>query len=320
MAHLPVDPARTGLRMKLSVFIAGTAVAICASPPMMSAHAQQKTADQQPPSPQVTVLKAIKSCFSSSIPVTGFLVARREAFLQLAPGDRVVEVLAAEGDKVGIDQTLVQVSRTSPARPGVEAKTETVALKSPAAGTVLRTNAVVGKVTSPIEFEPLYRIAIDGEIELEAEVPSARVPEVSPGQSVRVMIRDTRETSGRVRLAPASIDRKTQLGRARITIDGASDLQFAMFARAVINSDRSCGISVPRAAVTYRTGGTAVQVVYNGTIETRSVDIGLHADTDIEVRKGLNEGDLVVANAGSSLRDGDKVTPIEAGGARSTQR
>jgi hypothetical protein len=36
----------------------------------------------------------------------------------------------------------------------------------------------------------------------------------------------------------------------------------------------------------------------------------LRADYDIEIRDGLREGNLVVANAGSSLRDGDRVQPI----------
>jgi hypothetical protein len=296
--------------------IIGGLHALCAT---TGAAAQTKASESQAAA-QVTTVKAIKSCFSSSVPVTGFLVARREAVVQLGPGDKVTEVLAAEGDKVGVDQTLVQVTRTPPPRPGTEAKAETVALKSPAAGTVIRTTAVVGKMPSPMDPEPLFRIAIDGEMELEAEIPSARVPEISAGQAVRVIIRDALEVSGRVRLAPASIDRRTQLGRARISIDGYSQLQFAMFARAVINADRSCGISVPRSAVTYRTGGTSVQVVYNGSIETRSVDVGLHSDTDIEVRKGLNEGDLVVANAGTSLRDGDKVTAVDAGSPRPSQR
>ena len=35
-------------------------------------------------------------------------------------------------------------------------------------------------------------------------------------------------------------------------------------------------------------------------------------DTSTEIESGLHEGDMVVANAGSSLRDGDKVTPIVA--------
>jgi hypothetical protein len=269
---------------------------------------------------QVVVVKAANSCFSSAIPVTGFLVARREAIVTLSPGERVTEVLATEGDKVGVDQTLIQVARTSPARPGAEARTETVAIKSPVAGTIIRTTAAVGATTSPMDVEPLFRIAVDSEIELEAEIPSIRVPEISAGQSARVIIKDSRELSGRVRLAPASIDQKTQLGRARISLERDSQLQFSMFARAVINADRSCGISVPRSAVTYRTGGTNVQVVYNDVIETRSVQIGLHSDTEIEIRKGLNQGDLVVANAGTTLRDGDKVRPVDAATVRSGSR
>ena len=56
--------------------------------------------------------------------------------------------------------------------------------------------------------------------------------------------------------------------------------------------------------------GASVQIVRNDVVETRTVRIGFHSDDDIEIRNGLREGDLVVANAGSSLRDGDKVKPI----------
>jgi multidrug efflux pump subunit AcrA (membrane-fusion protein) len=45
-------------------------------------------------------------------------------------------------------------------------------------------------------------------------------------------------------------------------------------------------------------------------VQTRKVQIGFHSDNDIEIRNGLREGDIVVANAGSSLRDGDRVKPI----------
>jgi len=283
------------------------------------ASAQTKNADAAAAA-QVIVVRAANSCFSSAIPVTGFLVARREAVVALSPGDKVTEVLASEGDKVAADQTLVQVTRSSPARPGAEAKTETTALRSPAAGTIIKTTAAVGATQSPMDIEPLFRIAVDSEIELEAEVPSIRVPEISAGQSARVIIKDGREVSGRVRLAPASVDQKTQLGRTRISLERESQLQFAMFARAVISAERSCGISVPRSAVTYRTGGTSLQVVYNNAIETRSVQVGLHSDSEIEIRKGLAEGDLVVANAGTTLRDGDKVKPVDAAAVLPAQR
>jgi hypothetical protein len=94
-----------------------------------------------------------------------------------------------------------------------------------------------------------------------------------------------------------------------------ASLRLGMFARAAIDASRSCGISVPGSAVHYRTEGASVQVVRDNVIETRLVQVGLHSDTDTEVRDGLREGDLVVANAGSSLRDGDKVRPIFADGA-----
>jgi hypothetical protein len=84
-----------------------------------------------------------------------------------------------------------------------------------------------------------------------------------------------------------------------------------MFASATINANRSCGVSVPRTAVSHRTEGTSVQIVRNNTVEKRLVQVGLHSDTHIEIRNGLSEGEMVVADAGSSLRPGDKVRPIE---------
>jgi RND family efflux transporter MFP subunit len=188
-------------------------------------------------------------------------------------------------------------------------------LKAPAAGLVTRSTAAIAATASGAPGEPLFRIAIDNEIELEADIPSIHVPMLATGQSARIQLADGRELSGRVRLVPASVDQKTQLGRARVSLERASGLRLGIFARATIDASRSCGISVPRAAVTYRTEGASVQIVRNDMVETRRVQIGFHSDDDIEIRNGLREGDTVVANAGSSLRDGDKVKPI-ADGAR----
>ena len=43
-------------------------------------------------------------------------------------------------------------------------------------------------------------------------------------------------------------------------------------------------------------------------VETRRVRIGFHSDLAVEIREGIRDGDLVVANAGTSLRDGDQVS------------
>jgi HlyD family secretion protein len=270
------------------------------------------------PAPQVSVVRATNGCFSSSIRVTGFLVPREEAVVTLdSPGTRVTEVLASEGDRVTAGQTLVRLNRDGPDTPGAA---KTLTLKAPAAGVITRSTAAVGATASPMSPDPLFRIAVDNEIELEAEVPSIHVPALAAGQTARVEIGAGRELSGRVRLVPARIDTRTQLGRARIALERDPMLRLGIFARATIDANRSCGISVPRSAVRYRTEGTSVQVVRNDVIETRLVQVGFHSDTDTEIRDGLREGDMVVANAGGSLRDGDKVKPIIADAARTGQR
>ncbi len=256
------------------------------------------------PAAQVTVVRAVNACFSSAIRVTGFLVARREAVVTFdTPGYKISEIQAAEGDRVSAGQTLVRLTPIS----GDGGATT---LKAPAAGLVTRSTAGIAATASPGPGEPLFRIAVDGEIELEADIPSIHVPVLSPGQGARVQVEEGRELSGQVRLAPASVDQRTQLGRARLSLESASGLRLGMFARATIDANRSCGISVPRSAVTYRTEGTSVQVVNENLVQTRKVQIGFHSDNDTEIRDGLREGDIVVANAGSSLRDGDRVKPI----------
>ena len=287
------------------ILVGGILTAITAIAPAASEPSPQPTA-------QVAVVRAANACFTSMVRVTGFLVARENAVVALdVPGLRVVEVLVSEGDKVIAGQPLVRLvaDAASPAR-------NVNTLRAPAAGVVTRSTAEVGATASAQPTEPLFQIAVDGEIELEAEVQSSHVPELASGQTVRVEIEGGRELSGRVRLVPAAVDRRTQLGRARVSVQRDGALRLGMFARATIDASRSCGISVPASAVHYRTEGASVQVVRDNVVETRLIQVGLRSDTDTEVRDGLREGDLVVANAGSSLRDGDRVTPIVAEGAR----
>jgi multidrug efflux pump subunit AcrA (membrane-fusion protein) len=271
------------------------------------------------PAAQVVVVRAKNACFSEAVHVTGFLVARKTAVVTLeSPGYQVAEVLAGEGDQVRAGQTLVRLTRANgeTANSGAAAKSD-MTLKTPVSGVVLRSAAVVGATAASLRQQPLFLIAVDNQIELEAEVPSIHLPALSPGQRARILIDDNREVSGWVRLVPSAVNRSTQLGPTRIALEPVSGLRIGMFAQATIDADRSCGISVPRSAVTYQTGGTSVQVVRENVIETRRVQVGLHSDTDTEIRSGLQDGDMVVANAGSSLRNGDRVTPIVSGALRS---
>ncbi len=302
-------------------FLAVAVVATVALGTMNAATADVRPAPAKEPSVIVMVARAANGCFSDTLRVTGLLVPRDLALVTLdVPGYRVSEVLAGEGDRVKAGQDLVRLARTSgdaaggpnpsdPAgRPGLPA---VITLRAPAAGLVTRAAAVAGAVASP-DAEPLFQIMINDELELQVDVPSIHVPKlrVDGSQTARVAVDNGAQVSGRVRTAPAEIERATQLGRARVSIDRAPSLRVGMFARAAIDASNSCGIAVPRAAVSYEADGTTVQVVRDGKVETRPVRIGLLSDTNVEICEGLKEGEVVVANAGGSLHDGDHVKTV----------
>ena len=289
--------------------MAGIAAVGCAA--MSPGSAETKSPDDSQAAVSVVVVRSTKACFTASIRVTGFFVARNEAVVTLdAPGMKVAEVMVGEGDRVKFDQALARLTRQSTQGPDPGGPSS-ITLRAPAEGVITRSTAVVGATPSPMAGEPLFRIAVGNEIELEAEVPTIHVPSLATGQSARIQMSEGAELLGRVRLLPAVIDQRRQLGRVRISLERDPSLRIGMFASATIDATRSCGVSVPRTAVYHRSDGTSVQIVRNNTIEKRLVQVGLHSDTHTEIREGLREGELVVADAGSSLRPGDKVRPVE---------
>ena len=154
----------------------------------------------------------------------------------------------------------------------------------------------------------MFRIAVNNEIELEAEVPSVHLMKLNPGATVRISRDNVPDLVGRVRLISPQIDRTTQLGRVRITLGSNPTLKVGMFAHADIDAKRSCGVAIPRTAIDHLT----VQVVKGTTVETRKVRVGLVSDTSTEILEGLDVGEIVVADAGSSLHDGDQIKTMFA--------
>jgi multidrug efflux pump subunit AcrA (membrane-fusion protein) len=261
----------------------------------------------------VMVVKATNACFSDMVRVTGFLVPRREAVVTVdQEGYRVAEVLARDGDQVTENQELVRLGGPAAAAQAAQAaqqnpqapRSSTISLRAPAAGRIIQSTARAGAFASP-QLGPLFRIAIDNEIELDAEVPYVHVLKLTPGVTARITIDGGPEVSGRVRIINPEIDRRTQLGKARLAVPRNPAIKVGMFARATIDATRSCGVSIPKSALDHST----VQVVKDNVVETRKVQVGLFSDTDIEIREGLKEGETVVANAGTSLHDGDKIKP-----------
>jgi len=248
------------------------------------------------------------ACFSDLVRVTGFIVPRREAVVGVdQEGFKVSDVLVREGETVTENQELARLT-PPPAQPGAGARPSApTSLRAPAAGLVTEVKTIVGAPASP-QAGPMFRISVNNEIELDAEVPAVHMLKLNPGATARISRDNAPDLVGRVRLVSPQIDRTTQLGHIRISLTNNPSLKVGIFARANIDAKRSCGVAVPRTAIDHLT----VQVVKGNTVETRRVRTGLVSDTDIEILEGLAEGEIVVADAGSSLHDGDQIKTMFA--------
>jgi multidrug efflux pump subunit AcrA (membrane-fusion protein) len=258
----------------------------------------------------VVVTKSTNACFSDLVRVTGFVVPRREAVVGAdQEGSKVTDVLVREGDTVTDNQELARLT-PPPQQPGAPAnapRPASISLRAPAAGLITEVRTIVGAPASP-QAGPMFRIAVNNEVELDAEVPSVHLPKLNPGATARISRDNAPDMIGRVRLVSPQIDRTTQLGHVRIALTNNPSLKVGMFARANIDAKRSCGVAVPRTAIDHLT----VQVIKGNTVETRKVRIGLVSDASTEVLEGLEVGEIVVADAGSSLHDGDQVKTMLA--------
>lgn len=185
-------------------------------------------------------------------------------------------------------------------------------VKAPASGLVLERSATLGAVVGA-GAGPLFRIAIDAEFELAAEVSETDLPRLKPGMVVQVTAAGSPDPiEGRIRLIAPEVDRDTRLGRIRIALPADEAVRAGNFARGDIEVLRREGIAVPVSAVIYRDRAAFLQKVEGGVVATIPVRLGARADGYVEVVEGLAEGDEVVSRAGTFVADGDRITPVRA--------
>ena len=252
----------------------------------------------------VTVLKAAKSCFSNIVEVSGIIIPREETAVRPErPGLKVAEVLADAGDTVTAGQTLARL--TLPDGGAVQ-------VQAPVAGLIASSSAAVGAVASG-KGEALFSIIARSEYDLVGLVSTQDISKLSVNQTARIKIVGGGEIDGKVRRVSPTIEPNSQLGQVFVAVTSSRRLLVNSSARALITTGRSCNnVSVPLTAVLYGSAGTVVQVVRRQRVETRRVEVGLMSAGQVEIKEGLQEGDIVVARAGALLREGDPVRAVTA--------
>jgi HlyD family secretion protein len=289
-------PTTRGLsRRRLALLLAG----------LLSLASRQCLAAEEADAPKgaaVTVLKAAKSCFADIVEVSGIIIPREETAVRPErQGLKVTEILAEAGDTVTAGQPLARLTLPEG---GVQV------LQAPIAGLISSSSAVIGAVASG-KGEALFNIIARGEFDLVGLVPTLDISKLAVNQPARIKVIGAGEVDGKIRRVATTVEPNSQLGQVFISVTTNRRLLVNSSGRALITTGRSCNnVAVPLTAVLYGSAGTVVQVVRRQRVETRRVEVGLMSAGQVEIRDGLQEGDIVVARAGALLREGDPVRPV----------
>jgi RND family efflux transporter MFP subunit len=226
---------------------------------------------------------------------------------------RISLARAAEGRlaaaRNGLSMAEAEKRSAEALRQEIEVRLDRTEIKAPRAGIVSRKTARIG-ATAAASGEPLFRIIAEGEIELEGEVTETQILRVREGASADISMGQDRTIRGRVRNVLPEVDRATRLGKVRISLGSDPSLRIGAFARGTVEIARRTGVAVPVSSVVYGAEGATAQVVAGNKVQSRRVRTGLSAEGFVEIETGIASGELVVAKAGSFLRDGDTVRAV----------
>lgn len=192
----------------------------------------------------------------------------------------------------------------------VEVKLAKTTIKAPADGLVLARSVTLGGVVSA-QSGALFRIAIDNDLELAADVAETDLPRLVEGLPVAVEVAGAAApVEGAIRMIAPEVDQRTRLGRIRVKLPEDRNVRVGNFASAKIEISRNEGVAVPASAVVYRGAAAFVQRVEDGVVSTISVKLGARADGFVEITDGIEAGDEVVHRAGTFIADGDRILAI----------
>ena len=164
--------------------------------------------------------------------------------------------------------------------------------------------------------DPLFRIARDRLIELDAEISEESMGGVDVGSKAKVSLPSGRDFDGEVRLVSPRIDPQTKLGRVRVRLPVDPALRAGGFARAEFTSASTPVPSVPEKDIQFEASGPQLTVIGDDNRARRvPVRTGARGHGFVELLEGPPAGARVALGGGAFLLDGDLVNPTAAAAA-----
>jgi HlyD family secretion protein len=184
---------------------------------------------------------------------------------------------------------------------------------SPVTGFVVERNYDEGAMPGDL---PVVVVADLRQMKLEAGVSELEAGRLRVGMKARVAVQaKPGETFvGQLAAIAPEVDERNRHFKIEVRVpnDGRTLLS-GMYATAhIVEATTANAVLVPKEAVTTRDGKRIVQKVEGDTVTAIEVIEGLTDGTRVQITKGLNAGDLVLADARRPIAAGTKVRGIES--------
>ena len=183
-------------------------------------------------------------------------------------------------------------------------------IRAPAGGYVLERNVQVGQIVGA-GSGVLFRLAKDGELELQAQLGEADLASVSNGVTATVTpVGDTRTFTGRIWQVSPVIDPQTRQGIARVSLPFDRALRPGGFANVQIRAGSITAPILPESAVQNDKEGSYVYIIdRQNKVVRRAVKTGTITPDGIAISEGLDGSERVVQRAAGFLNPGEVVKP-----------
>ncbi len=192
---------------------------------------------------------------------------------------------------------------------------------APFAGVVTKRYADKGSMiqagtASQSQAMPVVRLSQNNLLRLILPVPESAVPTIHIGQHVEVRVNSLHRTfPGSVARFEDKLSLETRTMNTEVDVQNPSlVLMPGMYAEVDLTlAKRDHVLVAPVNAV--QTGGDdqaegqVAVVTPNHRVEFRKIQLGIETADEVEVRSGLNEGDLIVLGGHSGLQPGQEVQP-----------
>ena len=239
---------------------------------------------------------------------TAYQQAQANIAMQEKSLNRLKEVQAKGGVSLqDVEQLETQINV---AKMQMETARRATLVLAPSSGTITEVKFKVGEV--PGVGGAMFTIANLDKVILKLNVTSSEIGFFKKGAKATIEL-NGEKLQGEVSLIPLAANPVTRFFPVEVTFKNKGQkLLPGMYLTTKIDAREVTGVTVPVEAIVYSNGVNSVWTVDSeGKAKRKIVQLGVQTKTDIQIKDGLSEGDVVMVEGQNRMNDGDKVLIVE---------